>query len=136
VSCDKSDKTDNKSHGKSNGGKKFHVTFGGKNNHQWAAYNKGNSSIHINGKCGPVIHVKRGSTYHFVVNQNGGNHTFVFTNSPAGNVNGTSPNPLKGCHAVSNGTCVLKCDNNVPRYFYYQCTKCTCEGGLVICHDA
>ena len=122
-------------------GKKFVVSFGPKEGHQWADYNKGNESIYINGKNGPVLHLYRGSTYYFCVEQTNVNdesssdpiHFFYLTNSPIGGV-GSNPIP-GGFSPVPKGCVCFKVDKSTPRYFYYQSSKQTFEGGLVIVHD-
>ena len=119
-------------------GKKFVVTFKSKDGHQWAEYNDGNKSIHINGKNGPVLHLYRGCTYFFCVEQNlllgeDAEHSLILTNNPAGGIgsrmiqNSFSPVP-RGC------VC-LKVDDSTPRYFFYQDYKNAFAGGLVIVHD-
>jgi hypothetical protein len=122
-------------------GKKFVVSFGPKEGHQWAEYNNGDESIHINGKNGPVLHLYRGSTYFFCVEQSNVNddssedakHFFFLTNSPIG---GAGANLIQGGFApVSKGCVCFKVDKCTPRYFYYQSSKHTFEGGLVIVHD-
>lgn len=123
-------------------GKKFVVSFGPKEGHQWAEYNEGDSSIHINGKNGPVLHLYRGSTYFFCVEQSHLNdddascdseHFFFLTNSPIG---GAGSRAIHGGFApVSKGCVCFKVDKSTPRYFFYQSSKHTFEGGLVIVHD-
>jgi hypothetical protein len=121
-------------------GKKFIVTWGCKDGHQWSEYNDDKDSIHVNGKNGPVLHLYRGCTYFFCVEQPGiteecpeANHCFVLTNSPVG---GHSAKPIVGGFApVSKGCVCFKVDKHTPRYFFYQCSKHEFEGGLVIVHD-
>jgi len=122
-------------------GKKFVVSFGPKEGHQWAKYNEGDESIHINGKNGPVLHLYRGSTYFFCIEQSNvhddsssdAKHFFFLTDSPSGGVGSQS---IKGGFApVSKGTVCFKVDQSTPRYFFYQSPKQTFEGGLVIVHD-
>ena len=129
------------SSGSASRGKKFIVSFGPKEGHQWAEYNDGDESIHINGKNGPVLHLYRGSTYFFCVEQADVNdessgdakHFFFLTNSPVG---GVKANAIQGGFApVSKGCVCFKVDKFTPRYFFYQSSKQTFEGGLVIVHD-
>ena len=96
--------------------------------------NDGDDSIHVNGKNGPVIHLYYQHTYFFCVEQDdNSDHTFILTNSPYGGsqakmiYDGFEP-ISKGCVCFKVGKCTL-------RYFFYQCTKHACEGGLVIVHD-
>jgi hypothetical protein len=118
-------------------GKKFVVTWGSKEGHQWSEYNTDLESIHINGKNGPVLHLYRGCTYFFCISQNDtnpeSNHCFILTNSPIGGPNSRSI--VGGFAPVSKGCVCLKVDKRTPRYFFYQCSKHEFEGGLVIVHD-
>jgi hypothetical protein len=119
-------------------GKKFIISFKSKEVHPWAEYNEGDSSIHINGKNGPVLHLYRNCTYFFCVEQDipecdDPEHTFVLTNSPAGGMNSRIiPN---GFVPVSKGCVCFKVDKCTPRYFFYQDSKNAYSGGLVIVHD-
>jgi len=139
ASSTKSDRSQDTTSGSR--GKKFVVSFGPKEGHQWADYNKGKESIYINGKNGPVLHLYRGSTYYFCVEQANVNdesssdpiHFFYLTNSPIGGV-GSNPIP-GGFSPVPKGCVCFKVDKSTPRYFYYQSSKQTFEGGLVIVHD-
>lgn len=120
-------------------GKKFVVTFGPKEGHQWSEYNEDSESVYINGKNGPVIHLYRGCTYFFCVDQAGGlecpeaKHCFVLTNSPLGGLG--SRQVLNGFAPVSKGCVCFKVNKSTPRYFFYQDSKQSFEGGLVIVHD-
>lgn len=119
-------------------GKKFIVSFASKEGHPWAEYNAGSDSIHINGKNGPVLHLYRGSTYFFCVEQEikdneETKHAFVLTNSPVGGAN--SRIIQDGFAPVSKGCVCFKVGKNTPRYFFYQDSKNEFEGGLVIVHD-
>lgn len=120
-------------------GKKFVVSFGAKTGHPWAEYNDDPESIWINGKNGPVLHLYRGCTYFFCVEQKivdgkDPSHAFVLTNSPAG---GSNSIIIPGGFApVSKGCVCFKVDKCTPRYFFYQDAKHDFEGGLVIVHDS
>lgn len=119
-------------------GKKFVVTFGSKEGHPWAEYNEGNLTVNINGKNGPVLHLYRGCTYFFCVEQDiiegeDPKHTFILTNSPAGGSN--SRLILGGFAPVSKGCVCFKVDKYTPRYFFYQDAKNAFGGGLIIVHD-
>lgn len=119
-------------------GKKFIVKFGPKDGHQWADYIDDGDCIWVNGKKGPVLHLYRGTTYHFVVEQSvapGAEvpHLFLLTLSPCG---GPSAKVLPGSfNPVANGIASYKVDKSTPRYFFYQCLRHEAEGGLVIVHD-
>lgn len=120
--------------------KKFIVTFGPKENHPWACYNNGDTSIYINGLNGPVIHLYRGRNYFFCVEQpNAADdcanspHCFILTDSPAG---GPDSKPIKGGFSpISKGCVTFKVDQCTPRYFFYQDYKNAFAGGLVVVHD-
>ena len=115
-------------------GKKFVVSFGCKQVHPWAEYNCEEKSIHINGKNGPVLHLYRGCTYFFCVEQEKEcKHELILTNSPAGGEKSSLiPN---GFPPVSKGCVCFKVDKHTPRYFFYQDAKNAFAGGLVIVHD-
>jgi len=116
-------------------GKKFIVSFGLKKSHPWEEYNSTNTSIHINGKNGPVLHLYRDSTYFFCLQQEtaGDSHSFILTNSPAGGANARIvPGSFE---SLTKGVVAFKVDKLTPRYFYYQDAKNQFVGGLVIVHD-
>jgi len=115
--------------------KKFNVSFSSKEGHPWSEYNTNTNSIHINGKNGPVLHIYRGCSYVFCINQD--NHdpkySLVLTNSPLGGINSKIiPN---GFAPVSKGCVCFKVDSLTPRYLYYQDSANEFMGGLIIVHD-
>ncbi len=117
--------------------KKFIVGFGPKEGHVWDEYNKGETSIYINGKNGPVLHLYRGYTYFFCLEPRDSKqnplNSFVLTNSPIG---GESSNIIpNGFTPISEGCVCFKVDECTPRYFYYQDSKQEFSGGLIIVHD-
>lgn len=114
-------------------GKKFLVSFGDKTGHPWGEYNKVGTSIYVNGKNGPVLHLYRGCTYFFVVDKEAAEHSFVLTTSPMGG-KGSSIVP-GGFAAVSKGSACFKITDDTPRYFFYQDANAGFKGGLVIVHD-
>jgi hypothetical protein len=119
-------------------GKKFIVSFKPKAGHPWEEYNHGASSVHVNGKNGPVLHLYRGCSYFFCVEQNikegdEAPHSFVLTNSPSGGPN--SSIIVEGFVPVSKGCVCFKVSKSTPRYFFYQDAKLEHAGGLVIVHD-
>ena len=121
------------------------VNWASKEGHQWAALNPGADSIHINGKNGPALHLYRGCTYFFMVEQEAPAdwpadqplpHAFVLTNNPVGMLNGAAPQPIPGAFdPVTKGCVCFKVTKTTPRYFFYQCSTGQFEGGLVIVHD-
>lgn len=116
-------------------GKKFVVSYGSKEGHPWSEYNTEDSSIHINGKNGPVLHLYRDRTYFFCVEQKNYNpdNRFVLTNKPDGGKG--SKIITGGFEPVSKGCVSLKVDKFTPRYFFYQDANNSFKGGLVIVHD-
>ncbi len=113
--------------------KQFLVTWGSKSGHQWKHYMTGHESIHINDRNGPVLHLYRDRKYFFCVEQDGDEHVLILTTSPMG---GPESQAISGgFEPLSKGCAHLKVDKYTPRYFFYQCTKHTSEGGLVIVHD-
>jgi hypothetical protein len=124
------------SSGISDRGKKFTISFKSKTRHQWCEYNQGTQSIHINSKNGPVIHLYYNRIYFFCIEQDSdqeSEHTFFLTTSPYGGPN--SKAIYSGFDPIAKGSVCFKPDHNTPRYFFYQCTKHACEGGLVIVHE-
>jgi hypothetical protein len=132
------EKKESSSASSSSKGKKFIVTFGPKTGHQWAEYQSGEKSIHINGKNGPVLHLYRGCSYFFCVEQTvpsgeDPEHSLILTNNPSGGAGSRMiPNSFS---PVPRGCVCLKVDETTPRYFFYQDYKNPCAGGLVIVHD-
>lgn len=120
-------------------GKKFVVSWAAKAGHPWEEYSAADAaSIHINGKNGPVLHLYRGSTYFFCVEQEVAEgvapaHRLVLTNSPVG---GAGSRLIPGSfEPVAKGCVGFKVDDNTPRYFFYQDANSAFAGGLVIVHD-
>lgn len=119
-------------------GKRFNITFTSKVGHPWAKYNQGEDSIHINGKNGPIIHLIRGRTYFFCVEQDIPEgteplHQFILTDSPAG-----GPNAQKifgSFEPLSKGCACFKVDDKTPRCIFYQDTKNEFAGGICYVHD-
>jgi hypothetical protein len=119
-------------------GKKFLVSFGDKEGHPWSEYNQVNSSIYVNGKNGPVLHLYRGCNYFFVIDQKivvgkKPEHSFVLTTSPVGGKD--SLIVQGGFDATANGTVKFQVDDDTPRYLFYQDGNVGFKGGLVIVHD-
>ena len=119
-------------------GKKFVVTFETKSGSHWEDYNTGDHSIWVNGKNTPILHLYRGNTYFFCVEQHTGNtgtdYSLILTDSPVG---GTGANIIPGGFPpLMNGCATLKVDHHTPRYFFYQTDTQQFMGGLVIVHDS
>lgn len=112
-------------------GKKFMITFQSKRHHPWAEYNHGVDSIHINGKNGPALHVKRGETYFFCVEPSDG-HALILTDSPSGGLN--SRIVRGGFGPLEKGCVCIKIEENAPKYFFYQDSKHAFAGGLIVVH--
>jgi hypothetical protein len=120
-------------------GKKFVVSFGSKAGHPWAQYNTSGTSVYVNGKNGPVLHLNRGATYFIQVEQQVRpgqpiQHSVALTNSPAG---GPGSQILPGTfQPLATGTATFHVDKGFPRYSYLQDTRASFAGCLVIVHDA
>jgi len=99
----------------------------------------------VNGSLGKTIHVKRGNTYLFKVNQSADakgiyQHHLYFTTDPIGGKRGEacdngmhdacplalSPSP------IASGSVALKIHDTYPDTFYYQCRNHKAMGGLVV----
>lgn len=133
----KSDDSCHDDHHHGRKGKKFVVTFGPKEGSQWADYNTGNESIYVNSKNGPILHLYRGNTYFFCVEQGntGGvrQYSLILSDSPAG---GPGSHLIHNSFApLAHGCGTFKIDAKTPRYFYYQTNTQAFMGGLVIVHD-
>jgi hypothetical protein len=114
-------------------GKRFIFTFGPKSGHAWNEYNKETESIYVNGHNGPVLHLYRGLTYFFCIEQKESDNTLVLTNSPVGGAG--SKIIHGGFDPISRGCACVKVDAETPRYFYYQSSKNQFQGGLIIVHN-
>jgi hypothetical protein len=116
-------------------GVKFVVTFKAKNGHQWEDYNTSDKSIHINDKNGPCLHMFRGRSYVFSVNQDDSKNMMhlILTNNPAGGV-GSKIIP-GGFSPLAKGSVIFRVDANTPRYFYYHDQEHSHAGGLITVHD-
>ena len=118
--------------------KNFYVTFGTKHDHQWSSYNKTHTSIYLNKKNGPILHLYRGMTYYFHINSTSDEkpssyNAFMFTTSPCGGRNALLI--TDGFHPVSQGVICFRVSEQTPRYFFYQNFYEEVQGGLVIVHD-
>lgn len=118
--------------------KNFHVTFGTKHDHQWSSYNKTHTSIYLNKKNGPILHLYRHMTYYFHVNSTSDDkvssyNAFMFTTSPCGGRNALLIDG--GFHPISQGVVCFRVSEQTPRYFFYQNFYEELQGGLVIVHD-
>lgn len=119
------------------GKKKFCVTFDHKKGHRFADEIEGDKTIHINGKNAPILKVKRGYMYYFVVDQKQHHgqydNLFVLTKSPVGLYEGHCPKPLNNSFDPVGSGCVKYFVNSkTPKYFYYQSTTHAFLGNLVI----
>ena len=113
-----------------------------KQGHQWAHYNNGAESIHVNGKNGPVngpvLHLYMDRSYIISVDQDvsqpEADHYLVFTDNPMG---GPGSRIIHGgFDPIARGSVRLTIDERTPKYFYYQCTRYSYAGGLVIVHSS
>jgi hypothetical protein len=116
--------------------KKFIVTFGDKSKHPWNEYNKGSSSIYVNGKPGPLIHLYRGFTYYFDIQQSAKahpEHSLIFTNSPIGGPSARSI--IVNLKPESRGRIGFTVTDEFPRIFFYQDTVNEMSGGMIMVND-
>jgi len=87
----------------------------------------------------PIIKLQRGYEYFFSVKQDGchdHNNFFVLTENPVGKYNGKPPKPLKNSFDPVSKGCVryyVSCDT--PKYFYYQNSSGSFQGGLILISD-
>ena len=121
-------------------GKKFVVTFGHKQGHYWANFNRQGESIYVNGKNGPVLHLFRGVKYVFQVEQHlipgaEAPHLFYLTNSPMGGKHGLDCLVPGSFEPLAHGKAYFQVTQETPRYFYYQDARQYYAGGLVIVHE-
>jgi hypothetical protein len=132
------DKKSKKHGGQKTKGKKFCVTFGSSTGSTTESYNSGTESIWVNSKNQPILHLYRGNTYFFCVEQgmtgSTRQYSLILTDSPSG---GPGSNLIPGAFApISSGCASFKVDSKTPRYFYYQTTTQTFMGSLCIVHDS
>jgi hypothetical protein len=120
------------------GKKKFIITFGSKCGHRYEDDISGQTAIYVNGKLAPILKLKRGYDYYFIVKQNkcGDDYQnfFVLTDSPIGKYGCLPPTPL--CNSflpVGNGCVRFRATDKTPKYFFYQNTSTCFSGGLVLC---
>jgi hypothetical protein len=122
--------------------KKFVFTFGTKNGHVWQQLIKSNAAIYVNGKCGPVLRLYKGYSYFFSVDQDKNehgkySHKIVLTEHPMGGIHKKPIQPVPSSFApMATGTFCFEVTERTPKYFYYQCTEHTHEGGLIVVHDS
>lgn len=114
---------------------KFTITFGKKGTHQWADYMTKDEAMYVNGKIGPVLHLYRGETYYFTVEQENkkAEHMFVLTMKPGA---GSGSRPVEGSFTpIAQGTICYKPDQRTPRIMFYGCSKDAYVGGMIMVHD-
>lgn len=115
--------------------RRFSISFSCKTGHPWAEYNTGDMSVHVAGRDGrihngPTLHLTRGVSYYFCVEENG-IHNFALTNSPAG---GPGARALY-FQPIKSGCAYFRPDESTPRYLYYQDFSQSFAGGLIVIHD-
>lgn len=120
------------------GKKKFIITFGPKCGHRYEEDIPGNTAIYVNGKLAPILKMKRGYDYYFIVKQDkcGDDYEnfFVLTESPIGKYGCLPPIPLKCSFApISSGCARFRATSKTPKYFYYQSSSGSFMGNLIIC---
>lgn len=101
----------------------------------------------VDGYAKGAIHVKRGHTYSFTINQDptteGYEHMLFFTDDFLGGPAGYaaipdtwSPSKLPGSpDPVGSGTVLLTISHDWPKLFYYQDSQNPACGGMIWIHD-
>ena len=124
-------------------GRKFVVTIVNKGGHPWEQrITSGNQCFAVDGVRGQTLHLNRGSTYVFTLNQQAVQgaslHYFYLTTDPqGGKTNGyNAPQLNSSTGPISSGSMVITVDNSYPPVFYYQSSNSASSmGGLCIVHD-
>lgn len=141
---DKDKKKDEKKDDKKDCDSKYHksrefiITFGEGSHHYWSEYNTTcREAIYVNGKVGPIIHLYRGYSYSFKVDQRTipgtkPEHYFVLTKCPDGGKNDIIPG---GFEPIACGCGFIKVDERTPRFFFYHDARHRYLGGVVLVHD-
>lgn len=104
--------------------------------------------IAINGKQTPILHLQRGNTYRFDIDQDRNedgsyDNALYFTEDLLGGEAGLGtddgiyePPKIAGTpDAQSTGSMYLKIDDSFPSIFFYQGKNCRCQGCLCIVHS-
>ncbi len=113
--------------------KKFMVSFRQKNKHVWYDIIDCHTTVWINGKEGPVLHLYRGYTYHFCIDHNKTHQALVLSTNPSC---GHDTSPISGGFPpLSKGCASLVVNHNTPKYFYYGSASDNFCGGLCIVHN-
>lgn len=126
--------------------RRFCVTVVPKAGSPWEHRAPGASVFAINGKPAGVVHLQRGRTYHFDVNQSdipeGSRHPFALYCDPLGgpagyasdNSSWTPPIIADTFDPVTNGVACLNVDKTFPKYAFYGCVSHPGMGSLIIVH--
>jgi hypothetical protein len=109
----------------------YHVAIGPKCGHPCQSRIPGPRAFYINGKVAPVLHLRRGRTYLFRLEQpeSLSPYRLHFTTDCVGTSlqrHPSFPDP------ISNGTVCLTITDSTPSLFYYQDTDTPFMGGTVI----
>lgn len=115
-------KTDDKEH------RLFKVSF--------LSLNDGSKCFVVNGHRRPILRLKEGIRYHFVICDMEEGHRFMLTNNPIGKFPGLPLKTLRGGFAGGNGSFVFCPDGNTPRIFAYQSNKLAFAGNYVTVDSA
>ena len=112
-----------------------HVTFGKRAAVHDSDVLTGGGCILIDGIDAPRLVIRPGNTYVFRITQVGDEHTFILTTNRVGkNNHGIPIRPLNGApQAMSHGDYVYKATANTPISFYYNSTKDSWYGNVVVC---
>jgi hypothetical protein len=112
-----------------------HITFGKRSAPHNSDILTGGGCILIDGIDAPRLVIRPGNTYIFRINQVGDDHTFILTTNRVGkNNHGIPVLPINGApEAMSHGDYVYRATSNTPISFYYNSTKDTWYGNVVVC---
>jgi len=107
---------------------RFEVKMGSKQGHKYAKDIKGDSSIYVNGKNGPLVHLFKGNEYVFECSMNG--KKLILSEVPMGKM-------IREVDGVKRqgDSVMIKVTDKTPRYFYYRTPENDLLGGLIIVHD-
>lgn len=113
-----------------NVGTTYTVSYGRSDRHPNQSGVGNYEALYVNGHVAPILHMKRGRTYRFVVNTANGNGQFYLSNSPVGD-----GSTVMGTSAMNNGSMDYTVDDNSPSVMYYHLTGCNNAGNAIVIHN-
>lgn len=93
--------------------------------------NDGSRCFVVNGHRRPILRLKEGVKYHFVICDVEEGHKFLLTNNPIGKFPGLPLKTIRGGFSGGNGSFVFTPDCNTPRIFAYQSNRLAFAGNYV-----